>query len=189
MLKISDMGLSKQLDRDHHSFSSLSLSLAAGRSVSMSTGALLGVAMVNGSACATTAAAVDAAVGTVGWQAPELIRHRYAVLEKIPTASLEASSTAPATPPDGSESGVTTVSGVAAGDSEEDDSGAAPVTQDGLYEGIAIDQQPLHQLQQQAQQHRRALKKRTLTVDVFSLGCVFYFTLTLGEHPFGEWFE
>ncbi|KAJ1409267.1 endoribonuclease/protein kinase IRE1, partial [Ochromonadaceae sp. CCMP2298] len=31
--------------------------------------------------------------------------------------------------------------------------------------------------------------KRTLTVDVFSLGCVFYFAASLGEHPFGEWFE
>jgi serine/threonine protein kinase len=118
VLKISDMGLSRQLDRDHHSFSSASLSLRRGPGA----GAL-------SSSRGLTPGGADAeaeAVGTVGWQAPELVRHRY--------------------------------SAQSAGDDAESE--ADP-----------------------------ALRRRTLTVDVFSLGCVFYFTLTLGGHPFGQWFE
>ena len=30
---------------------------------------------------------------------------------------------------------------------------------------------------------------RPQNVDIFSLGCVFYYVLTEGSHPFGQWFE
>lgn len=31
--------------------------------------------------------------------------------------------------------------------------------------------------------------KKTQKVDIFSLGCVFYYLMSLGEHPFGKRFE
>ncbi len=31
--------------------------------------------------------------------------------------------------------------------------------------------------------------QKTLKVDIFSLGCVFYYILSLGEHPFGKRYE
>jgi serine/threonine protein kinase len=30
---------------------------------------------------------------------------------------------------------------------------------------------------------------KTQKVDIFSLGCVFYFLMSMGEHPFGKRFE
>ncbi len=30
---------------------------------------------------------------------------------------------------------------------------------------------------------------RPKQVDIFSLGCVFYYVLSAGDHPFGQWFE
>jgi hypothetical protein len=33
------------------------------------------------------------------------------------------------------------------------------------------------------------LVRKTQTVDIFSLGCVFHYVLVPGEHPFGQWFE
>lgn len=32
-------------------------------------------------------------------------------------------------------------------------------------------------------------RKLTRSIDIFSLGCIFYFVLTLGEHPFGSRYE
>lgn len=32
-------------------------------------------------------------------------------------------------------------------------------------------------------------RKLTRSIDIFSLGCIFYFVLTMGEHPFGSRYE
>lgn len=32
-------------------------------------------------------------------------------------------------------------------------------------------------------------KQKTLKVDIFSMGCVFYYMLSLGQHPFGQRYE
>ena len=36
---------------------------------------------------------------------------------------------------------------------------------------------------------RNGATRLTKSVDVFALGCLFYYTLTIGEHPYGERFE
>jgi serine/threonine protein kinase len=158
VLKISDMGLSKQLDREHHSFSSLSLSVSlAGRETAAGR---LGGLDVHTDHSATAAGV--AAVGTVGWQAPELIRHRYDRGTQQDTRDFSPSAQC-------SDPGAT---GGEVLDTPEQYSSS------GLSEKL---RDPLVA----AKLHR----KRTLTVDVFSLGCVFYFTITLGSHPFGQWYE
>lgn len=171
VLKISDMGLSKQLGRDHHSFSSMSLSIAAGHSVSRADPLELLMAESAGAGGAITARtlALQAAVGTVGWQAPELISHRY-FRDEVPSPLDSDGSTFLA-----EERGDVVLVQEEADEANSDDDLLADET-------LAAHASLLKQL-------RRDRKKRTLTVDVFSLGCVFYFTITRGEHPFGQWFE
>lgn len=198
VLKISDMGLSKQLGRENFSFSSMSLSMAA-----MSSSAFDERANPSSRASGAESASEQAraaammqaaAVGTVGWQAPELISHRYAKKEPFsPFATDESNESAPGLL---DEEPATPFSDVLAGAQDETaDSDGEDV--DVLQEGVADSTAPgsaaalklsIPQLHQQ-QYQQRDRKKRTLTVDVFSLGCVFYFTITLGEHPYGEWFE
>lgn len=103
-LKISDMGLSKQLEMDEHSFSSLSLICNEIDNRRRDTSE-------------SNKASIQSIVGTVGWQAPELIEAN--VISDFPGSS----------------------------------------------------------------------SRKTLNVDVFSLGCVFYYILTIGDHPFGKWYE
>lgn len=180
VLKISDMGLSKQLGRDHHSFSSMSLPIAAGHSASRADplGLMMAESTGAGGAVAARTLALQAAVGTVGWQAPELISHRYFRDEVL---SPLVSSTAPPLDSDGStflaeeREDVVLVQQEEVDEANSDDDGHVDET-------VAAPALLLKQL-------RRDRKKRTLTVDVFSLGCVFYFTITRGEHPFGQWFE
>ena len=77
ILKISDMGLSKQLDKDENSFSSYSY-------VSMS----LNSSVANNGA---VAAALNSPVGTIGWQAPELMAKRYtSTSPPSPTSSINS---------------------------------------------------------------------------------------------------
>jgi hypothetical protein len=155
VLKISDMGLSKQLDREHHSFSSLSLSVSA--SLAGASGRPGGMSARTDH---STAAAADAAVGTVGWQAPELIKHRYngASIGKLDSPATSALDHSEHAEDEGMDGTAGSSSGLSAPDTHSE---------------TALKLQ----------------RKRTLTVDVFSLGCVFYFTITLGSHPFGQWFE
>ncbi len=174
VLKISDMGLSKQLGRDHGSFSSMSLSIAAGHSASRIDPRDMFLESVGEveEGPARSMAVRAAAVGTVGWQAPELISHRYIKEDLSP--SPRSGSTGP------SEFAQNIVFGEDVPLASQED------TQDSELEGERDEVTPIVSV---ATQLRRDRKKRTLTVDVFSLGCVFYFTITQGEHPFGQWFE
>lgn len=127
VLKISDMGLSKQLDKDGSSFASMSMPLQSGLP----------------STSLQSHAPVQAAnpVGTIGWQAPELMALRNNGYGQ-PSSTIR----------------------------EEESSGVSLEEEDG-----AILTSSAH--------------RRTQRVDIFSLGCVFYYVLVPGEHPFGQWFE
>jgi serine/threonine protein kinase len=103
-LKISDMGLSKQLDGEN-SFSTLSLPTSRHHQGGEQK--------------------VFEPVGTIGWQAPEMITSYQETISKNNDDQL-------------------------------------------IVDGVS---------------------RKTMAVDVFSLGCVFYFILSMGSHPFGEWFE
>ncbi len=118
LLKISDLGLSKTVSSEEASFAgSASLNLSTPRS-SVAVGVSL-------------AAKQHDAVGTVGWQPPEVIRHRrYGAPRAIAAVS-------------------------AAGGGEF---------------SMLLDD---------------ASRRPTSKVDIFSLGCVYHFTLVPGEHPFG----
>ena len=129
-LKISDMGLSKQLDKDGSSFASMSMSVQTGLpSTTLHSQTAQQPQVVN-------------PVGTIGWQAPELMALRNQGLSS-PTE----------------EEGSETLSL----DEDEEGSGSASPT---------------------LSSHRR-----TQRVDIFSLGCVYFYVLVPGEHPFGQWFE
>lgn len=141
VLKISDMGLSKQLGRDEHSFS------AAAHSLSLMDRARQHKHNQSSHLAGENDEAAQDEVGTVGWQAPELITGRYQHFAAELSSSVNA---------------------------HENRSNAA----DDVDE---LQSPPLTQ-----EQRRR---RRTLNVDVFSLGCVYYYLLTSGGHPFGAWYE
>lgn len=127
LLKISDMGLSKQLDKDELSFSAASMTWAQQQKGGCAEGA---EQQLDGGAA-----------GTVGWQAPELIALRGGGQGRaalLPAADVEG----------------------VAGDLMDSD--------------IAV---------------TVPSSRRTLAVDVFSLGCVVHYVLTGGEHPYGLWYE
>jgi serine/threonine protein kinase len=126
LLKISDMGLSKQLEVDEHSFSSHFLPQAPHHQQNSSRH--------ESRDRHNHPHSVQSVVGTIGWQAPELIHYQRG------TGA-------------GEKSESTTVETVSSPSNN-----------------------PNH-------------SHKTFNVDVFSLGCVFYYILTLGEHPFGKWYE
>jgi serine/threonine protein kinase len=156
VLKISDMGLSKQLLEHHEaSFSrtSASLSLLATptapnerqrkrRSQKRKTSVADDGAVDAGDALADDGDRDEEEtlgqdeVGTIGWQAPEIIARRH----HTPSAACST------TPDDGHNT---------------------------LHRSGETD----------------AAQGAALKADVFSLGCVYYYLLSLGGHPFGAWFE
>ena len=81
VLKISDMGLSKQLDREDGSFASMSMSMsmsAAGVDPGAAAGLLAsseGVSSASQAGSAASRANAVNPIGTIGWQAPELMTH------------------------------------------------------------------------------------------------------------------
>ncbi len=112
--KISDMGLGKQL--------------AGQSSFGLST---LGTGSVGGSLAGDAGAGVG--VGSVGWQAPEVMAQRW---------SPESSSNTEASE-------------------------------------ILLEASPIES----------GINRTSRSVDIFSLGCIFFCTLLPGSHPFGEWYE
>jgi len=174
------MGLSKQLDHNEHSFSSLSFTLSVPSKIE-SHG--LGTAIVDSDDAQRHKAMImlqhQAAVGTVGWQAPELIR-------RLSQSYNDGSGLLPSPEKGASES--------PDDDSDSDDSignasinvSNSPRVIKGFDRKIPTEK---HLLNKAKRKEERRRKKRTLKVDVFSLGCVFYYVLTTGDHPFGEWFE
>jgi len=173
VLKISDMGMSKQLDRDEHSFSSFSMAVAnqhhqrphnEGEKANNGEG--------HHNQHHTRSNQMPTIVGTIGWQAPELIRSAG---NKVPAVApnsdiaehSQSNSSSNNRGSGGTGSSTTTIEG-----------------SDAVAEDSPVLTKPSAELNEEQLNSRR-----TLNVDVFSLGCVFYYTLTLGEHPFGDWYE
>ena len=48
---------------------------------------------------------------------------------------------------------------------------------------------PSLSLSQSSAAHEPKVRFRPHNVDIFSLGCVYYYVLTEGSHPFGQWYE
>lgn len=160
VLKISDMGLSKQLTRDQESVSGMSFSLPNGEpSLNNKNGSL---ANIN-------------PVGTIGWQAPELIALRGTISSLTKDSGLNevADTTLAALEESGDASKSVqseTVSSVhSVSTSAENIPGCSSSTLPLTLEARA--------------------RFRPQNVDIFSLGCVFYYVLTEGSHPFGQWYE
>jgi serine/threonine protein kinase len=164
ILKISDMGLSKQLDKDEHSFSSFSYIFSNHNLNRKEEG---------GDTAASHPVQArlhhHSVVGTIGWQAPEIIqgsrkKNNIARTGESPVPTV-ASVHLPVNAPPFPDSG-------------------APLDTDILNVPEQSLELPTNELSEEQLNNRR-----TLNVDVFSLGCVYYYTISLGKHPFGEWYE
>lgn len=152
ILKISDMGLSKQLDRDEMSFSMVQSLGSMGNMLTDQDGTCNQVDDENGH------------VGTVGWQAPELIKLRKSSVSNITTPST-------------------------AFDANEEDIG--PLEEEGVFldDTVITSIEPMSPSNKASSSSSSSGRKKTQNVDIFSLGCIFYFVLIPGQHPFGSWHE
>jgi serine/threonine-protein kinase/endoribonuclease IRE1 len=153
ILKISDMGLSKQLNNEEGSFGSISMSLpqqVKDHSCNSSSG---GNTVDNGP------------VGTIGWQAPELMALRGS--SNLTNNELE-------------DNNIKENNKI--NNDDEDDEGE--ITRNESIKSIDSYEDELL-IKDSKYQSRR----RTQNVDIFSLGCVFHYVLVPGEHPFGLWYE
>jgi serine/threonine protein kinase len=182
VLKISDMGLSKQLSSHEDSFASLSMSLPSQRCyMSMNSRSSMGNSRSgtgDGIAGHGLGLGVEAGpVGTIGWQAPELIQQRHNML---PTPGLD-DDTADDVLEDEVECGFDDSVGLV------DDGSSSPKSAGSLTSSnVTIPSKS------SANAHTSIVSKksrRTQYVDVFSLGCVFHYLLVPGVHPFGPWVQ
>lgn len=202
ILKISDMGLSKQLDREEGSFASMSFSMPA----------LNGEESTRSSANSESVGdgAKDGRhknqnpVGTIGWQAPELMALRGSALassslgpEGIPEQDEDEDDEESVVEEeelgdDGEESREKSGEGYVAKESngavnseifevDQDTTTSENTSHSGSTGSTAA--------KLKAKPILTKLVRKTQTVDIFSLGCVFHYVLVPGEHPFGQWFE
>jgi serine/threonine protein kinase len=169
VLKISDMGLSKQLDRDEQSFS-----------MAQSMGSMANLSAMNDAQ--SNANDANAHVGTVGWQAPELIISRRAFLDAAPSPSIsaaEAQNSEGLEDPDSFSADDPTFSSV-----------ELPVSTSYQLSSSSslpsFSSTPHAPSSSSSARHKRS---RTQNVDIFSLGCIFYYVLVPGSHPFGAWHD
>jgi len=172
VVKISDMGLSKQLDREEGSFASMSFSMPFqnGEESSRSSSS------TSVSAKESESQKVQNPVGTIGWQAPELMALRGMASAKIPEeeeVDEVENEDSPQSPVDLGDDDETTLEVESQSPSTQDSSNGFDVELKGTEQPRPI---------------TKAVRK-TQTVDIFSLGCVFHYVLVPGEHPFGQWFE
>lgn len=146
ILKISDMGLSKQLSLHETSLSKISHAFLPSQTNPLSSS-------TTPSNLSTDTTSSDGQqqgyepVGTIGWQAPELL---FPNPMNIP--SLESSTGTPST-----------------GNILESSASTITTTPYQTMNSLKL--------------------KYSFSADIFSLGCVYYYVLTLGDHPFGPWYE
>jgi serine/threonine protein kinase len=150
------MGLSKQLADVDGSFSmSMSMPAQNGELSSLASSA---------SSRSDHKAVEQGPVGTIGWQAPELMAFRGTGLS-MPEIE----------------------------EDKEADDGNDVETDNNCNEESTVDCQDIEATsltpKEQKIQERRLKSRRTQNVDIFSLGCVFHYVLVPGIHPFGLWYE
>ena len=141
LLKISDMGLGKQLDSADGGSSSFASTLGGARDRAVGEGS--GMRSSSSSGNRGGGGRGSGPVGTVGWQAPELLALRRSSGSSL-LAAVEA----------------------------------AAAVEDEKIPNLETEEAPSSEKYVSMQ-----------TVDIFSLGCVFYYVLVPGEHPFGKWYE
>ncbi len=171
ILKISDMGLSKQLDKDEASFASMSMSMPTQVS-SLSTFGSSSLS-TNENKQGHNVIANEGPVGTIGWQAPELMALRGSGMNNVSTEALHDSE---------------------ALDNADEEEGELD---DGNGENIiprsnstAAEESANTKLNAgKAKESSKLLRRKTQNVDIFSLGCVFHYVLVPGMHPYGQWYE
>jgi serine/threonine protein kinase len=219
VLKISDMGLSKQLDKDDGSFNSMSFSLpyqngtggGTGEGFSSSDSASIGSTDKDGAGLKPAKTEEHNPVGTIGWQAPELMSLR---MNPDPN---EGAGEEDADDEEGEGDGEG-LSDEGDCDVEGDDSvGAGSDTES---RSLSVDHSDARERDKErgskalitrtdtdtdtphsgtagsttgtgagAAVKVRNLTKRTQKCDIFSSGLVYFYVLIPGCHPFGQWYE
>eukprot|EP01038_Epipyxis_sp_PR26KG_P006944 gene6944-9498_t len=151
------MGLSKQLDREDSSFSTMSYTFSTTMDKDKKKSHDPG------------------AVGTVGWQAPELLmmRNRGGLyLSGKSRHNFDNNNIL-----DNNK------------DNLSSDPNESSMSQDTASSVKVKSSLPLTNNNNNNNNNSSRSLRRTQNVDVFSLGCVIYYVLSLGDHPFGQWFE
>lgn len=181
------MGLSKQLTRDQESVSGMSFSAPMGEpSLSLSRrppGGGDGPGQDEGLANSHRTSVAVQPVGTIGWQAPELIALRgqsqaqrvaveRAQQQVFALDEDEGTDLSLENDPVSGGSVSTTQSHSQSGASHSQSQPNSDPTSISLAAVIAP-----------------RTRFRPQQVDVFSLGCVFYYVLSGGQHPYGQWYE
>lgn len=165
ILKISDMGLSKQLDKDEASFASMSMSMPTQVS-SLSTFGSSSLS-TNENKQGSRNVANEGPVGTIGWQAPELMALRGSGMNNVSSDALDNAD---------EEEG-----------ESDDDNGENIIPQSNSTAAEVSVKTKLGS--GKAKESSKLLRRKTQNVDIFSLGCVFHYVLVPGMHPYGQWYE
>ena len=191
ILKISDMGLSKQLDKDDGSFASMSFSLPFQTGENFSSDST-SVGSLEGRAAPKTEE--HNPVGTIGWQAPELMALRT---NPDPAEEEEEEEC------DGvsDEEGEGEEEGGGEG-SEGEGEGSLSLNEFDPLSCVNLETEHTMPLEKEPTDGakkaslvavdlgaRKSLTKRTQKCDIFSSGLVYFYVLIPGCHPFGQWYE
>jgi serine/threonine protein kinase len=174
--KISDFGLSKQLDAESSSFGA---ALPHAARAAGSSSCFLPATLYRGDGALSSHSTSAVAPGSVGWQAPEIIvpvlRARVGAAGRSALAPVEegdgdrrgaeASDAAEPTAASSSSSSSSSLGGAADSSSSSSSSSGSSTTPDD------------------------ALWRKSRASDIWSLGCVLFTVLDAGAHPFGPPFE
>ena len=154
-------------------------------------------------------------VGTIGWQAPELMTHLRAQHTAVPAGPVVETKEGDGLEGSGEATDTDAESGSVGDEEEEDDEEAEEETEteEGATSGggdssgrtatrrrtkkppsvpiplpaaVSIEKMPPAVDGKKSQQH--LARKRTQKCDIFSCGLVYYYVLVPGVHPFGEWY-
>ena len=230
ILKISDMGLSKQLDKDDGSFNSMSFSLpyqngtqtGTGEGFSSSDSASIGSADRDGGSKdrdGGKAAKTEEhnPVGTIGWQAPELMSLRmYPGPNEDEAKDDEDEEGEGDGEGEGEGEGLSDEEREGEGEGEDSidplgdlpsaslgsDNGSLSLSLASEVKSVAASVVRMKKADSVGAEvgsaagagagwgaKTRSLTKRTQKCDIFSSGLVYFYVLIPGCHPFGQWYE
>ena len=195
ILKISDMGLSKQLDKDDGSFASMSFSLPFQTGENFSSDST-SVGSLEGRAAAKTEE--HNPVGTIGWQAPELmaLRTNPDPVEDEEEEEEEEECDGVSDEEGEEEGGDDCSEGELEGEGSLSLSEFDPLSCVNLEteHTMPLEKEPIDSGKKASLLAvdlggRKSLTKRTQKCDIFSSGLVYFYVLIPGCHPFGQWYE